>query len=81
MDLQEEEQNVWEVYTYKARLDAKGFSETQRIDYDETYSPVAKITSIRIILAIVGFHVYEIWQIDLIIASFKRKLSEDVYMS
>ncbi|GJU54814.1 retrotransposon protein, putative, ty1-copia subclass [Tanacetum coccineum] len=48
------------VHTYKARLAAKGYTQTHDIDYEETFSPVAKIKSIRIMLAIVAFHDYEI---------------------
>ena len=43
-----------QVETYKARLVAKGFSQRQEIDYDETFSPVAMLKSIRILLAIVA---------------------------
>ncbi|GJZ98265.1 retrotransposon protein, putative, ty1-copia subclass [Tanacetum coccineum] len=50
------------VHTYKARLAAKGYTETHEIDYEETFSLVAKIKSIRIMLAIAAFHDYEIWQ-------------------
>ena len=49
------------VHTYKARLVAKGYTQTHGIDYEETFSPVAKIKSIRIMLAIAAFHDYEIW--------------------
>ena len=48
------------VHTFKARLVAKGYTQIQGIDYDETFSPVAKIKSIRILLAIATFHDYEI---------------------
>ncbi|GKA33696.1 retrotransposon protein, putative, ty1-copia subclass [Tanacetum coccineum] len=40
------------VHTYKGRLVAKGYTQTHRIDYEETFSPVAKLKSIRIMLAI-----------------------------
>ena len=43
------------VHTYKARLVARGFSQTPGVDYDETFSPVAKIKSIRVRLAIAAF--------------------------
>src|SRR3954454_8629468 len=68
------------VQTYKARLVAKGYTQTQGIDYDETFSPVAKIQSIRILLAIASFHDYEIWQMDVKTAFLNGKLTENVYM-
>ena len=39
-------------YKYKARLVAKGFSQIQGVDYHETFAPVAKMDSIRLVLAI-----------------------------
>nr|GEZ98821.1 hypothetical protein [Tanacetum cinerariifolium] len=52
------------VHTYKAHLVAKGFPQTSRIDYEETFSPVADIRAIRILIAIVALYDYEIWQMD-----------------
>ena len=49
-----------QVSVYKARLVAKGFRQVQGIDYDETFSPVAMLKSIRIILAIIAYFEYEI---------------------
>ena len=49
------------VHTYKARLVAKGFRQTHGVDYDETFSPVAMLKSIRILLAIAAYYDYEIW--------------------
>ncbi|GKD69671.1 putative RNA-directed DNA polymerase [Tanacetum coccineum] len=69
------------VHTYKARLVAKGYTQTHGIDYEETFSPVAKIKSIRIMLAIVAFHDYEIWQMDVKTAFLNGKLTEDVFMA
>ena len=66
--------------TYKARLVAKGFTQTQGIDYDETFSPVAMLKSIRILLAIAAYYDYEIWQMDVKMAFLNGQLVEDVYM-
>ncbi|KAI3793169.1 hypothetical protein L1987_35784 [Smallanthus sonchifolius] len=68
------------IQTYKARLVAKGFTQTQGIDYNETFSPVAMIKSIRILLAIAAYHDYEIWQMDVKTGFLNGHLSEDVYM-
>nr|GFA00212.1 retrovirus-related Pol polyprotein from transposon TNT 1-94 [Tanacetum cinerariifolium] len=48
------------VHTYKARLVAKGYIQTPRIDYEETFSHVADIRAIRILIAIAAFYDYEI---------------------
>ena len=53
------------VTVYKARLVAKGFRQVQGVDYDETFSPVAMLKSVRIMLAIAAFYDYEIWQTKL----------------
>ncbi|GJY24322.1 retrotransposon protein, putative, ty1-copia subclass [Tanacetum coccineum] len=53
-----------EVHTYKARLVAKGCTQTYGIDYEETFSPVADIRAIRILIAIAAYYDYEIWQMD-----------------
>ncbi|KAK8679994.1 hypothetical protein V6N13_108949 [Hibiscus sabdariffa] len=69
------------VQTYKGRLVAKGFRQIHGIDYDETFSPVAMIKSIRILLAVAAFHDYEIWQMNVKTAFLNGKLEEDVYMT
>ena len=69
------------VQTYKARLVAKGFKQIHGIDYDETFSPVAMVKSLRILLAIAAYHDYEIWQMDVKTAFLNGSLEEDVYMT
>ena len=69
------------VHTYKARLVAKGFKQTHGIDYDETFSYVAMLKSIRILIAIAAYHDYEIWQMDVKTAFLNGNLLEDVYMT
>ncbi|KAL8099752.1 hypothetical protein AgCh_032122 [Apium graveolens] len=64
-----------------ARLVAKGFKQIHGIDYDETFSLVAMVKSIRILLAIAAFLDYEIWQMDVKTAFLNGSLEEDVYMT
>ncbi|GKF17290.1 putative retrotransposon ty1-copia subclass protein, partial [Tanacetum coccineum] len=49
------------VHTFKARMVVKGYTQTYGVDYGETFSPVADIKAIRILLAIVAFYDYKIW--------------------
>ncbi|GJT22377.1 retrotransposon protein, putative, ty1-copia subclass [Tanacetum coccineum] len=68
------------VHTYKARLVVKGFTQTYGVDYEETFSPVADIKAIRILISIAAFYDYEIWQMDVKTAFLNGHLSEEVYM-
>ena len=68
------------VERYKARLVAKGYSQTHGIDYDETFAPVVKFSSIRILLAIAARHNLEIQQMDVKTAYLNRELEEDIDM-
>nr|GEY48070.1 retrotransposon protein, putative, Ty1-copia subclass [Tanacetum cinerariifolium] len=52
------------VHTFKSRLVVKGFTQTYRVDYEETFSPVAYIRAIKILIAIAAYYDYEIWQMD-----------------
>ena len=65
---------------FKGWLVAKGFKQTHSIDYDETFSPVVMLKSIRILLAIVTYYDYKIWQMDVKMDFLNRELLEDVYM-
>ena len=69
------------MHTYKARLVTKGFKQTHGIDYDETFSPVAMLKSIRILIAIAAYHDYEIWKMDVKTAFLNGNLLEDAYMT
>ncbi|GJX64640.1 retrotransposon protein, putative, ty1-copia subclass [Tanacetum coccineum] len=68
------------VHAYKARLVAKGYTQLYEIDYEETFSPVANIRAIRILIAIMAFYDYEIWQMDVKTAFLNGYLDEDIYM-
>jgi hypothetical protein len=69
------------VHIYKARLVAKGFRQIQGVDYEETFSPIAMLKSVRILLAIAAYYDYEIWQMDVKTSFLNGHLSEDVYMT
>ncbi|GJU56617.1 retrotransposon protein, putative, ty1-copia subclass [Tanacetum coccineum] len=59
---------------------AKGFTQTSGIDYEETFSLVAYIRAIRILIAIAVFYDYEIWQMDVKTAFLNGYPNEEVYM-
>lgn len=52
------------VERYKALLVAWGFSHKYRLDYDETFSPIAKITTVRALLALATSKCWRLWQMD-----------------
>ena len=66
---------------YKARLVAKGYEQIYGVDYEETYAPVAKFTSLRIVLAISAQLNFDIQQMDVDTAFLNAKLAEEVYIA
>ena len=68
------------LHSYKARLVAKGFRQKEGIDYFDTYAPVARITSIRIIFAIASIYNLHVHQMDVKTAFLNGDLNEEVYM-
>ena len=65
---------------YKARLVARGFQQEHGISYDETFAPVVKYKSIKIVLSITANRDMELKQIDFDTAYLNATLSHDVYM-
>ena len=68
------------VETFKARLVAKGYTQKEGIDYDETFSHVAMLKSIRILLSIAAALNYEIWQMDVKTGFLNGHFEESIYM-
>ena len=65
---------------YKARLVAKGFTQTFGIDYTETFAPVAKLNTVRILISIVVNLDWTLRQFDVNNDFLNGKLEEEVYM-
>ena len=65
---------------YKARLVAKGYSQRQGIDYEETFSPVARFESVRLMIALAVHNKLKLHQMDIKTAFLNGELSEEVYM-
>ena len=65
---------------YKARLVIKGYSQQESLDYFDTYSPVMRINSIRVILAIATLRNLEVNQINVKTIFLNGDLDEEIYM-
>jgi hypothetical protein len=65
---------------YKARLVAKGFLQKKGKDYNETFAPVAKFKSIRLLLALAATHAWEVFHDDATTAFLNGILKETVLM-
>jgi hypothetical protein len=66
---------------FKARLVAKGFTQREEIDYTETFSPVSKKDSIRIVMTLVAHYDLELHQMDVKTAFLNGNMQENVYMT
>ena len=66
---------------YKARLVVKGFGQKKGIDFDEIFSPVVKMSSIRVVLSLTASLDLELEQLDVKTAFLHGDLNEEIYMS
>jgi hypothetical protein len=65
----------------KARLVAKGYSQVEGLDFGETYAPVARLKSIRILLAYATYHGFKIYQMDVKSAFLNGPIKEEDMLS
>ena len=65
---------------YKVRLVIKGYKQKKCLNYFDTYSPVTRINSIRMVLAIAALRNLEVHQMDIKTAFFNGNLDEEIYM-
>ena len=69
-----------EIIRNKARLVAQGYNQEEGIDYDETFSPIARLESIRIMLTFASYMNIKLYQMDTKCAFLKGYLQEEVYV-
>jgi hypothetical protein len=65
---------------YKARLVIKGYSQKEGEDFFDTYSPVARLTTIRVLLSLAASHGLIVHQMDVKTAFLNGELDEEIYM-
>jgi hypothetical protein len=64
----------------KARLVAKGYSQVEGLDFGETFAPLARLESIRILLAYATYHGFKLYQMDVKRAFLNGPIKEEVYV-
>ncbi|KAK3003520.1 hypothetical protein RJ639_018195 [Escallonia herrerae] len=68
------------VNRFKARLVARGFSQHYGLDYEETFSPIAKMVTVRTIISLAAYKGWKLWQLDVKNAFLYGELDRDVFM-
>ena len=69
---------VWKRINIKSRFVARGFTQNEGIDYDETFAPVAKYTTIRTIISLAAVFRWKLHQMDAKTSFLNGKIEEEV---
>jgi hypothetical protein len=80
MDIQGKLEPDNTVDKYKARLMAKGFTQKKGEDYFDTYSPVTRLITIRVLIALTASHDIPIHQMDVKTTFLNDEYDEEIYM-
>jgi hypothetical protein len=68
------------IQKYKARVIAQGFTQVEGIDFDQTFAPVTKFSSLHTVFALAAKHDLEVYQMDIKAAYLNAHLKEEIYM-
>jgi hypothetical protein len=68
------------VEKFKARFVARGFSQKEGIDYDDIFAPVARYTSIKVIISLASVFNWKLHQMDVKTAFINGKVEQEVYI-
>ena len=80
MDIQNENEVRCLFDKYKAKLVVKGFRQMERLDYFDTYSPVTRIISIQILIAVTALYNLKIHQMDVKTTFLNGDIDEEIYI-
>src|SRR5574338_55671 len=80
MDIKKKLNTNGSIDKFKARLIAKGYKQRHGVDYFDTYAPVARISSIRYLIARASIHKLVIHQMNVKTAFLNGDLEEEIYM-
>ena len=70
----------WSVDRHKARLVAHGFTQIYRVDYKETFAPITKMSTVRVLLSVAVNHSWPLYQMDVKNVFLQGDLKDEVNM-